>query len=126
MISHHMFSQYCFRRFGNACTTGGLRIAGRLNLVKQSMNDNTILMPNNHLVEIKDLENGDYLVSVATMMPCTVKLIVNMDKDLPGATGELPPLQLTFVRYSEPAADTEQAVEAEAIEAGTSLLSELA
>ena len=43
-------------KFGNACITGGLRIAGRLNLVKQSSTDNTILMPNNHIVTIEDNE----------------------------------------------------------------------
>ena len=43
-------------KFGNACITGGLRIAGRLNLVKQSSTDNTILMPNNHVVTIEDNE----------------------------------------------------------------------
>jgi hypothetical protein len=35
---------------------------------------------------------------VTVMMPCTVKLIVNMDKDMPGSSGELPPLQLTFAK----------------------------
>ena len=31
-------------------------------------------------------------------MPASVKLIVNMDKDLPGTNGELPPVQLSFVQ----------------------------
>ena len=34
-------------------------------------------------------------------MSCTVKLVVNMDKDLPGTSGELPPLQLTFLNGVE-------------------------
>ena len=54
-------------------------------------------MPNNHSVTIEDLENGTYAVHVAVAMPCSVKLVVNMDKDLPGQSGELPPVQLTFV-----------------------------
>ena len=40
-------------------------------------------MPNNHSVTIEDLENGTYAVHVAVAMPCCVKLVVNMDKDLP-------------------------------------------
>ena len=37
-------------RFGNRCNTGGLRVSGRLLLVKTGPSDNTILMPNNHSV----------------------------------------------------------------------------
>jgi len=85
-------------KFGNECQTGGLRIAGRLQLVKLSSSDNSILMPNNHSVTIEDKENGFYEVHVAVMISANVKLVVNMDKDLPGITGELPPLQLTFVK----------------------------
>ena len=89
-----------FDKFGNACVTGGLRVQGRCQLVKQGAADNTILMPNNHTVIIEDQEDGTYAVHVAVAMPCTVKLVVNMDKDLPGATGELPPCQMTFSRTS--------------------------
>ena len=39
-------------------------------------------------------------------MTCTVKLVVNMDKDLPGTSGELPPLQLTFLKGLEVAGCT--------------------
>ena len=86
-------------KFGNACKSGGLRVAGRLQLVKHvSDNTNTILMPNNHSVTVDDQEDGTYLVRVATLLSATVKLIVNMDKDLPATTGELPPLTLTFVK----------------------------
>ena len=42
-------------------------------------------------------DNGTYSVSVALLMACSVKLIVNMDKDLPGTSGELPPVGLVFV-----------------------------
>ena len=66
--------------------------------MKLSSSDNSILMPNNHSVTIEDRENGLYEVHVAVMISANVKLIVNMDKDLPGITGELPPLQLTFVK----------------------------
>lgn len=76
-------------------------VRGRLLLVKTGPSDNTILMPNNHSVTVEDQQNGTYLVLVAIMMPATVKLIVNMDKDLPGTTGELPPIQLTFAKATE-------------------------
>lgn len=85
-------------KYGNPCSSGGLRIAGRLNLVKQNANDITILSPNNHSVVIEDLQNGSYQIKVAVLMACSVKLIVNMDKDLPGTSGELPPMALTFVK----------------------------
>lgn len=39
-------------RFGNACKVGGLRVAGRLNLIKQNVNDISILTPNNHTVRL--------------------------------------------------------------------------
>ena len=87
-------------KFGNPCTTGGLRIAGRLQLVKQSATENTVLMQNNHAVTVEDKQNGTYAVYVAIMMSAVVKLTVNMDKDMPGSTGELPPLQLAFVKPS--------------------------
>ena len=86
-------------RFGNACRSGGLRVTGRLHLIKTaSTGDNTILMPNNHQVLVDDRGDGTYAVRVSILMAVTVKLVVNMDKDLPGATGELPALQLNFVK----------------------------
>ena len=93
-------------RFGNPCNSGGLRVAGRLHLIKQGANDNTILMPNNHSVTVDDLNDGTYVVKVAIIMPAVVKLVVNMDKDLPGSTGELPPMQLAFVAKHERAPST--------------------
>ena len=99
-------------KYGNPCVTGGLRVAGRLMLTKQGQSENTILMPNNHTVHIEDLENGSYAVHVSLAMPCTVRLIVNMDKDLPAQGGELPPLQMTF-GGSEPSANADR-VDAEA------------
>jgi hypothetical protein len=91
-------------RFGNPCSSGGLRVSGRLTLVKQGHSDNTILMPNNHSVTVDDRGDGTYAVKVAIMMAATVKLIVNMDKDLPGASGELPVVQIAFANPNEAAA----------------------
>ena len=54
-------------------------------------------MPNNHSVAIEDMRNGTYAVQVALKMAATLKLIVNVDKNMPAASGELPPVQLTFV-----------------------------
>lgn len=85
-------------KFNNLCNTGGLRVSGRLQLIKQSTADNTILMPNNHTVAVDDLMNGTYAVRVSIMMRAVVKLVVNMDKDLPGTGGDLPPIQLAFER----------------------------
>ena len=89
-------------RFGNECTTGGLRVQVRCTLVKQSQQDTSILMPNNHAVTVEDRENGTYAIKVALAMTATVKVIVNMDKDLPGPAGELAPMQLSFVSYKTP------------------------
>ena len=65
-------------KYGNACSTGGLRIAGRLNLVKQNANDITILTPSNNHVGVDDLGDGSYAVKVGLLMGCSVKLIVNV------------------------------------------------
>ena len=98
-------------RFGNPCRTGGLRVSGRLTLVKHNMSDNTILMPNNHSVTVDDLQDGTYAVKVAIQMAATVKLVVNMDKDLPGTTGELPPVQLSFMRLAKDVSDHRDAMD---------------
>lgn len=102
---------------------------GRLTLVKTGANDNTILMPSNHAVNVEDRGDGKYSVFVAVMFPATVKLIVNMDKDLPGTTGELPPVQLVFVKATvgapaaapgtEDAAMVAEAAQGAAAEVGT-------
>jgi len=104
-------------RFGNRCNKGGLRASGRLLLVKQGPSDNTILMPNNHSVTVDDHGDGTYGILVAIMMAATVKLIVNMDKDLPGTTGELPPLQLNFTKGMEHGGSTATSTPA-AVDAG--------
>lgn len=84
-------------KYGNPCQQGGLRVAAKNTYVKQNSNDITILSPNNNSVTAEDLQNGSYVIKVALQMACTVKLIVNMDKDLPGTSGELPGIQLVFV-----------------------------
>ena len=75
-----------------------MQFPGRLQLQKSSHADNSILMPNNHTVTIEDKENGVYEVHVAVMISATVKLIVNLDKNLPQYAGELPPTTLVFVK----------------------------
>jgi len=85
-------------KFANALASGGLRVAGRLNLVKQSASDISILTPNNNTVTIEDRNDGTYAIKVALDMTAVVKLIVNMDKDLAGSGGELPAMQLSFVK----------------------------
>ena len=90
-------------KFGNRCEEGGLRVAGRLNLIKQSMNDITVLSASNNTVAVEDYNDGTYGVKVALLMAATVRLTVNMDKDMQGTSGELPPIQLTFVKPSETA-----------------------
>ena len=97
---------WCWQRGGRAggaaalqeCKAGGLRIQGKLVLVKNGDEGaNTILMPSNHSINIEDRGDGKYLMHVTVNFSSTVKLIVNMDKDLPGTSGELPPIQLVFV-----------------------------
>ena len=56
---------------------------------------------------VEDPGDGTYLVKIACMIGATVKLVVNMDKDLPGTSGELAPLTLTFVHPTEPLHPTE-------------------
>ena len=89
-------------KFGNACISGGLRIAGRLNLVKQSNTDNTILMPNNHQVIIEDLDDGTYKVNVGCLLSCTVKLIVNVDRTSPAPPANCPPCSSPSSRRPRP------------------------
>ncbi len=91
-----------FDRFGNAMTTGGLSASARLQLIKSGVHDLTTLMPNNHTVEVDDKGDGTYDVRVRLIkIAATVKVIVNMDKNIPAAGGELPPVQLTFISAEE-------------------------
>ena len=84
-------------RFGNACgrAASGLRVTGRLQLLKQAKQGHTdILMASNHTVTVEDQRDGTYLVKVTCTLAATVRLIVSMDKE----SGELKPLDLTFVK----------------------------
>ena len=86
-----------FDRFGNAIPHGGLAVASRLQIVKNSPHDLTTLVPNNHTVDVVDNDDGTYSVSVSLInLAATVKAVVNMDKNLPANGGELPPIQLSF------------------------------
>ena len=86
-----------FDRFGNPIPHGGLSVATRLQIVKQGAHDLTTLVPNNHTVEIEDNEDGTYNVDVSLIkIAATVKVIVNMDKNIPASGGELPAIQLSF------------------------------
>ena len=86
-------------KFGNRCNFGGLMVQPRLQLIKQGMNDQTILMPNNHEMNVIDNNDGTYQVNVKTIkIPASLKLIVNMDKNIPASGGELPPVFLSIAR----------------------------
>ena len=61
-------------KFANALASGGLRVAGRLNLVKQSASDISILTPNNNTVTIEDRNDGTYAIKVALDMTAVVKV----------------------------------------------------
>jgi len=87
-----------YDKYGNACISGGHKFGTRLQLVKQSMHDQTALVPQNHSIETDDLQDGTYHINVSLSFNCAVKLFVNMDKNLPGAAGELPPVNLNFVK----------------------------
>jgi hypothetical protein len=101
-----------FDKFGNPCKTGGLVPTGRLSLIKQNAADQTLLMPNNHIVTVEDQHDGTYAISIAIKVTATVKLMINQDKNLPTGGGELPPLQLSFwaekseVEEEKPSAET--------------------
>ena len=95
--SPYMIKLETFDRFNNPIPHGGLAVATRLQIVKNNAHDLTTLVPNNHTVDVHDNNDGTYYVSVSLIkIAATVKVIVNMDKNLPAAGGELPPIQLTF------------------------------
>ena len=98
-----------FDKHGNACSTGGLpSIHARLQLIKQSSSDQTVLLPQHHQVTVDDQGDGTYSIKVQIRITAMVKLFVNMDKNMPPSVGELPALQLGFVKPE----DDEHAVEA--------------
>ena len=87
-----------YDKFNNACKSGGLALSTRLQLMKQGVHDQTALVPSNHSCAWEDDGNGSYSVNITLNIACTLKLFVNMDKNLPQAAGELPPVQLQFIK----------------------------
>ena len=87
-----------FDKFNNECRVGGLSLSTRLQLMKQGVHDQTALVPSNHSCTWEDNGNGSYSVHMTLNILCTVKLFINMDKNLPAAGGELPPVQLQFIK----------------------------
>ena len=67
-------------------------------MLKQSPHDQTALVPQNHSIVFEDNGDGSYHIVVTLLFACIVKLFVNLDKNLPGGAGELPPLTLAFVK----------------------------
>ena len=87
-----------YDRFGNPLTKGGLVGSARLQLVKSGVSDLTTLMANNNSVEVVDQNNGEYHVNVTLIkIAATVRVITNMDKNIPAGGGELAPVQLSFI-----------------------------
>lgn len=93
-----------YDRFGNACSVGGLVVTARLQLVKQGVHDQAALMPANHLLEVEDLGNGTYHIKVSATIPCMLKMVVNLDKNLPTQLAELSPVSLHIVAPPEDSA----------------------
>ena len=93
-------------KYGNACMTGGHKFGTRLQLVKQSVHDQTALVPQNHTIEVEDQQDGTYRILVTLTFSCAVKLFVNMDKNLPGGAGELPPVNMLFHKSGTDASST--------------------
>ena len=93
-----------FDKFNNPLNFGGLATNVRLQLVKQSMHDQTMLMPNNHTINTVDNGDGTYCVEIMLIkIAANIKVIVNMDKNIPAAGGELPAVLLSIVKEEAPA-----------------------
>ena len=81
------------------CDRGGLLLNVRLQLMKQGVHDQTTLVQgSNHQYEVEDRQNGEYHINMNFQIPCTFKLNVNMDKNLPSGGGELPPMTISIYR----------------------------
>lgn len=90
-----------FDKFNNPLNFGGLATSVRLQLVKSSMHDQTMLMPNNHTINTIDNGDGTYNVEIMLIkIAANIKVIVNMDKNIPAAGGELPAVMLSIVKDS--------------------------
>ena len=107
-----------YDKHGNPCNSGGLSTNVRLQLVKTNMHDQTMLMPNNHTVLMSDNGDGTYNVDITLIkIAATIKVIVNMDKNIPSAGGELPAVTMIIVGKSDAPAPTGHAAGREAAEA---------
>lgn len=93
----HVFTLVTFDRFHNKCVTGGLVLTNRLQIIKQNVHDQTALMPNNHSFVTVDQGDGTYQLILQTTMPCSLRLMVNIDKNLGNNSGELPGLMVQVV-----------------------------
>jgi len=93
----HVFTLVTFDRFHNKCVTGGLILTNRLQIIKQNVHDQTALMPNNHSFVTVDQGDGTYHLILQTIMPCSLRLMVNLDKNLGNNSGELPGLMVQVV-----------------------------
>jgi hypothetical protein len=93
----HVFTLVTFDRFHNKCVTGGLILTNRLQIIKQNVHDQTALMPNNHSFVTVDQGDGTYHLILQTTMPCSLRLMVNLDKNLGNNSGELPGLMVQVV-----------------------------
>ena len=93
-----------YDKFGNECRSGGLAPQVRLQLIKQGTHDQTALVPSNHSFSnpAEDQGNGEYLIKIKVAIACVFKMQVNLDKNLPGTSGELPAVTLQILH--DPAA----------------------
>ena len=105
---------HTFDKFNNKCIRGGLTPQVRLQLLKQGVHDQTQLVPGNHSCEVVDQNNGEYHVKFHAAIPCMFKMTVNIDKNLPSAGGELPPITIQI--HSDPNAEPKGAEPAAAPE----------
>ena len=65
--------------------------------MKQNARDQTSLVPSNHKLTWDDNQDGTYAIIVTLNIPCTVRLIVNVDKNMQAGMGELPAVSLAFL-----------------------------
>ena len=101
LYSNHTYAVilHTYDRFNNRVLHGGLAVAGRLQLIKKDVNDLTTIMPNNHTIEVEDLDDGTYRINVTLLkIAANVKVIVNMDKNIPANGGDLPAVTCQFVQ----------------------------
>jgi len=97
----HTFVLITFDRYLNKCLEGGLVLTSRLQLIKQSVHDQTALTPMNHSLVVEDRADGTYHIVISAQMVCSLRLVINLDKNLPNNGGELPGLTVHFVADPE-------------------------